>query len=218
MLINEPKRLGLSFISLTMIVTAVAITSVTAQTYPTEPLTWGVKAGINTSDFLGKDAANSEIQEDFSGGILLNYRFNDYWALQPEFIFNRKGADLDRGLTGENGPARYEFGYINIPVLVKYYIPSGMRFSPNLYAGPEAGFKLYGESNGSDINRDLNNTEFGVAFGVELDFSLGSDPTNLIRTVGLDFRYSLGLTEIFDTPQKPEARNGVFFAALFIGF
>ncbi|MBN2731000.1 MAG: PorT family protein [Balneolaceae bacterium] len=218
MLINNIKRIHLTFITLIIFIFGVGSTSILAQTYQPEPLTWGLKAGVNVSDFYGDDVNQTDVRSNFSGGILLNYRFNDYWALQPEVIFNIKGADVEDGLTGENGPAEYEFGYLNIPVLAKFYIPTGSLFSPNLYAGPEVGFKLYGDSNNNDIGDELKDTEFGIAFGAGLDFNIGSDPTDFIRTVGLDLRYSLGLTDVFDTSQEPEARNSVFLAAFFLGF
>lgn len=218
MLINKLKRISLTFITLIIFILGVGVTSTLAQTYEKESLTWGLKAGVNVSDLYGDDVGQTDVRGNFSGGILLNYRFNDYWALQPEVIFNIKGADVASGLAGENGPAEYEFGYLNIPVLAKFYIPTGSVLSPNLYAGPEVGFKLYGDSNNNDINDELKDAEFGIAFGAGLDFNLGSDPSDFIRTVGLDLRYSLGLTDVFDTPQEPEARNGTFTAALFLGF
>lgn len=216
MLINKLKLL--TFLHIIIFVVGAGITPTLAQTYPQEPLTWGLKAGVNVSDFYGDDINQTDARENFSGGILLNYRFNEYWALQPEVIFNIKGADLESGLTGENGSAEYEVGYLNIPVLAKFYIPAGSLLSPNLYAGPEVGFKLYADSNNNDINDELKDAEFGIAFGAGLDFNLGSDPTDFIRTIGLDLRYSLGLTDVFDTPPEPEARNSVFLAALFLGF
>ncbi|SHF91515.1 Outer membrane protein beta-barrel domain-containing protein [Fodinibius roseus] len=218
MLINNIKRISLTFITLIIFILGAGVTSTFAQTHQQEPLTWGLKAGVNVSDFYGDDVGQTDVRGGFSGGILLNYRFNDYWALQPEVIFNMKGADVSSGLIGENGPVDYEFGYLNVPVLAKFYIPTGSLFSPHLYAGPEVGFKLYGDSNSNDIDDELQDAEFGIAFGTGLDYNLGSDPTDFIRTVGLDLRYSLGLTDVFDTSQEPEARNGVFSAALFLGF
>lgn len=218
MLINKPKLLGLTFLHIIIFVIGVGITSALAQTYQKEPLTWGLKAGVNVSDFYGDDADGSDVRTGFSGGLLFNYRFHKYWALQPEVLFSTKGADLESGLTGENGSTEYELGYLNIPVLAKFYIPTGSTVQPNLYAGPDVGFKLYGDADNSDIGDQLKDAEFGIAFGAGLDFNLGSDPTNFIRTVGLDLRYTLGLTDIFDTPEEPEARNSVFLGAIFLGF
>lgn len=218
MLINKPKLSGLTFLYIVIFIAGVSITSTVAQTNQNESLTWGLKAGVNVSDFCGNDAEGSDVRTGFSGGLLFNYRFNDYWALQPEVLFSTKGADLESGLTGENGPTEYELGYLNIPVLAKFYIPTGSTVSPNLYAGPDVGFKLYSDANDSDIDDQLKDAEFGIAFGAGLDFNLGSDPTDVIRTVGLDLRYTLGLTNVFDTPDEAEVRNGVFLAALFLGF
>lgn len=218
MLINKSKLLGITLLNSIIFIMGLGITTTSAQPYQKEPLTWGLKAGISVSDFYGNDADGSDARAGFSGGLFLNYRFNDYWALQPEVLFRTKGADLESGLTGENGPTEYELGYLTIPVLAKFYIPVGSPLRPNLYAGPDVGFKLYGDANDRDIDNQLKDTEFGLAFGAGLDYNLGSDPVQFIRTVGLDLRYTLGLTNIFDTPEESEARNGVFSAALFLGF
>lgn len=216
MLINKYKLL--TFLQVIIFTVGVGITSTLAQTHQNKPLTWGIKAGLNASDFYGDDVNGSDVRTGFTGGLFFNYRFNDNWGLQPEVLFSTKGADLDSGLTGENGPASYDLGYLNVPVLAKFYAPVGTLLSPNLYAGPEVGFKLYGDSNDNEIDDELKAAEFSIVFGAGLDFNMGSDPTDFIQTAGIDLRYSLGLTDAFDTPQEPEARNGAFLVALFLGF
>lgn len=218
MLINIMKRSGLTFIGLVIFITGMGLTSVFAQAYQKEPLTWGIKAGPTISDFYGDDADDTDNRTELSGGVLFNYRFHRYWALQPEFLFSTKGATLALGLTGEQDETEYEFGYLNIPLLAKFYIPTGSILSPNLYAGPNVGIKLYGKANNRDLDNQLKDAELGIAFGAGLDLNLGSKPTDLIRTVGLDLRYTPGLTDLFDIPEKPEVRNEVFLAALFLGF
>jgi hypothetical protein len=220
MLINKTKRVGRTFIGLIIFIAGVASTSAFAQTYQKEPLTWGIKAGTVISDFYGDDIEATDSRTGISGGIFFNYRFHNHWALQPEFLFSTKGATLASGLTGEQAATEteYQLQYLDVPVLAKFYIPTSSALSPNLYAGPNVSFKLSGDANERDIDDDLKAVNVGLAFGAGLDFNLGSDPTNLIRTVGLDLRYTLGLTDIFDMPKKPEAQNNVFLAALFLGF
>jgi len=215
---TKSKLLALTFTYILIFIAGVGITSSYGQTYQKEALTWGIKAGVNASDLYGNDADGSEFRQGFSAGLLFNYRFNRYWAVQPEVLYSMKGADQVPGMVGETGSVDYEFGYLEIPVLAKFYIPTGTAFTPNLNAGPQAGFKIYGESNDSDIDDGLKDFEFGIVFGAGLDFNLGSAPTNLIRTVGLDLRYTLGLTDVFDSPEEPDARNGAFTAAVFLGF
>lgn len=216
MLINKYKLL--TFLQVIIFLPGVGITSTIAQTHLNESLTWGLKAGLNISDLHGDDVIDPDVNVGFSGGLFLNYRFNNHWALQPEVLFSTKGADLESGLTGENGPANYRFGYLDIPVLAKFYIPAGTALSPNLYAGPEVGFNHYAESNDIEIEDELKTEEFAIAFGAGLDINLSSDPTDFIRSAGVDLRYSPGLTNVFDTSPESEARNGAFLVALFLGF
>lgn len=218
MLINKAKSLGLTFLFIIIFVAGVGITSSVAQTYPKQPLTWGIKGGVAVSNFYGDAVSGSEVNTGFSGGIFLNYRFNDYWALQPEVIYSKNGAELDAGLTGENGSVQYDLHYLTIPVLAKFYIPTGSLATPHIYAGPQVGFKLYGEANSNELDDKLKDTTFGLAFGAGVNLDVASSPSDFIRTVGLDARYALGLTDVFDTPAEPEAKNGVFLSSLIIGF
>lgn len=217
MRINKPKLLGLSFIHFLLFSLILGI-SANAQYAPEPALSWGLKGGVNAATLYGDAVDDAETRAGFNGGIYLNYKFAGPWALQPEVLFSMKGADLDNGITGQPGSTEYELAYLEIPVLVKYYIPAGTMLKPNLYAGPEVGFNLYGDANGSDIDDSMEDAEFGLAFGGGLDFVVGSAPTDLIRTVGLDLRYTLGLTNVFDVPGDPDAKNGAFTAVLGIGF
>lgn len=86
-------------------------------------------------------------------------------------------------------------------------------------AGPQVGFSLYGDSNDRDIDNDqLKDAEFALAFGGGVDFPVASSSANFIQTVGLDLRYTLGLTDVFDVPGASEAKNQAFIGAVTIGF
>ena len=126
-----------------------------------------------------------------------------------------KGADVDNGILGSTGTTEFEFGYVDIPVLLKYHIPTRSKLIPNLYLGPQVGFNVYGDANDEEIDESMEDTEFSLAFGGGADWDVASSSNSFIQLVGIDLRYTLGLTDVFDVTGDPEAKNGVFTGALF---
>jgi opacity protein-like surface antigen len=190
-----------------------------AQNINDSPLHWGIKGGVNVTTMYGDEVNNADVRAGFTGGLFLNYRFTRNWSIQPEVLFSMKGADLSQGVTGETGSADYEIGYLEIPVLAKYTFSTHSMVKPYLNAGPQVGFALWGDSNDRDLDDDqLKDAEFAIAAGGGVDLAVASSPDDFIQTVGLDLRYTLGLTDAFDVPGDPEARNQAFIAAITVGF
>ncbi len=218
MQINKSTLTGLTIIPI--LLAALLIGSAAhAQSLQDQPLRWGLKGGVNVTTMYGDQVHGPAARAGFTGGLFLNYRFTPNWSIQPEVLFSIKGADLDQGVIGETGSADYELGYLEIPVLAKYTFETNSIAKPYLNAGPQVGFSLYGDSNGRDIKRDqLKDAEFALAFGGGVDFVVASSPSDFIKTVGLDLRYTLGLTDTFDVPGDPETKNHAFIGAITIGF
>lgn len=218
MQINKSKLTAFTIIPL-MLVTFLFSSAAEAQSVQDSPISWGIKGGVNVATMYGDEVHDADVRAGFTGGLFLNYRFTPNWSIQPEVLFSMKGADLDQGLTGEDGGADYEFGYLEIPILAKYTFTTNSMVKPYLNLGPQVGFTLYGNSNGRDLNNDqLKDAEFALAAGGGIDLAVASSPSDFIQTVGLDLRYTLGLTDTFDVPGDPEARNQAFTAAITVGF
>lgn len=213
---NKTTLTAITLFNILFLVIGANINTTTAQTTQTDPLTWGVKAGVNAADLYGDDVSSSDTRAGFNGGLFVNYRFSKMFGVQPEVLFTQKGGDLSNGLA-ENGTTEYSLNYLEIPVLAKFYIPTNSMLEPNIYVGPKVGFNLSGEANDTDIDDDLKNADFGLAFGAGLDFNMGPK-RNMLKTVGLDVRYTLGLTDTFDLPNEPDVKNSVFTAAVTLGF
>lgn len=215
---NKSQLILLTFVQLFLFIFWFGST-VEAQDTKDPNLHWGIKGGVNVTTLYGDQVNGSDARAGFTGGLFLNYRFSPHWSIQPEVLFSMKGGDLDQGLTGETGSADYEVGYLEIPVLAKYKFDTNSIAKPYLNAGPQVGFTLYGESNERDINdNQLKDAEFALAFGGGVDFAVASSPVDLVQTVGLDLRYTLGLTDVFDVPGDLEAKNQAFIGAVTIGF
>jgi hypothetical protein len=84
--------------------------------------------------------------------------------------------------------------YLEIPVLLKYNIPTAGMTAPSFYFGPTVAFPLnkkikfefLGESEEMDIE-NIKSSIFGIAFGGEIGFAGGFT---------LEARYNLGLSTV----------------------
>lgn len=55
----------------------------------------GVKVGFNYSTLTGKNMINSEFMSNYSVGLFLNKRLNNWLVLQPELLISSRGANYD---------------------------------------------------------------------------------------------------------------------------
>ena len=170
---------------------------------------FGVKGGLNLANVslsgnTGGVSYSSKV--DFHVGGLVSIPAFSSFTIQPEVVYSAQGSKLSSG--GDNGTLN--FGYINVPVLLKYNTSSGF------YAetGPQISFLLSANEKADgasqDIKSDLSSTDFGWAFGVGYQL-----PSNL----GFDVRYNLGLSNIVkDQSGGGSIKNGVFQIGVFYMF
>jgi hypothetical protein len=177
----------------------------------------GPTIGLNFATFNGKDAnqyGNLSSKTGLYIGGFLNIHFTELFALQPEIAFTMKGSDGTETIYGDNYNITYTENYIEIPILLKFYIPiEGARtIKPNLYVGPALAFKVASNvevsANGNSQTVDISNTtkdfDFGLAFGGGVGFVVGRG------MLDLSLRYTLGLTSIDDSGANTTVTNGVF--------
>lgn len=168
---------------------------------------FGVKAGVNLATFSG-DAVDTDVSMKPGAhvGGLVEIKFTDKLALQPELLFSMQGAKVtQRGFDGTftyTDESKENLTYVNVPVLLKYYPVGGFY----LEGGPQAGFlvsaKSKVESTETDIDGNLTRTSFeedSKDFYKTVDFSFNFG-------AGYDFtpnwfvgaRYNIGLTNVND--------------------
>jgi len=97
-------------------------------------------------------------------------------------LYSQQGAELDVG--------KVDLGYVNIPVVFKYYLIKRL----NIHLGPQFGVIV----NDDDVIPTESNDVSGVV-GLGLDLPLG---------FRVDGRYNFGLTEVF--PEVVDVKNRVF--------
>ncbi len=154
----------------------------------------GLKGGLNFANLnVSSAAAAYNSRTGYHVGAFANFKFTKI-AIQPELIYSVQGADV----SGSN----LELGYINVPILLKFYLIGGL----NIQAGPQFGFLSSATQGGTDIKNLVKGSDTSIALGAGFDIS------NFV----IDARYNLGLSEIQDAAAASATKNQVF--QLSVGF
>ncbi len=155
-----------------------------------QEIDFGVKLGANFATL--NDASGFDNKTGFVGGAFVGAKFSKV-GLHAEVLYSQQGAEFDA--------TDFDLNYINVPVLLKYYLIGGL----NVQVGPQFGFLV------DDTLPDASTFEAetfdlsGVAgLGIDLPFSLRADA-----------RYIFGITDTFDAI---DGKNGVFTIALGYSF
>ena len=169
---------------------------------------FGVKAGYNLASFTqsGGSAQDVKSKSDFSAGALASVGLFTSFYLQPEVLYSGQGATVN--VMGTD--AKFNYSYLNVPVLFKYQHVSGL-FAET---GPQLGFLLSAKVKESgqttDVKSASQSTDFSWAFGVGYKIP----KINL----GIDARYNLGLTNVNKDSSGGNIKNSVFQFGLFYVF
>ncbi|AEH02488.1 porin family protein [Lacinutrix sp. 5H-3-7-4] len=142
---------------------------------------YGVRAGYNISNLdFDPDPTGfaNKHRNGFAIGFFGEYSLSNSLAIAPEIQFSAEGAN-DEGI---------KIDYLQMPIVFKYKI--GDRFA--IGVGPQASLKTH------DYEDGLKNFAFSGIGGIEYMLS---------DEFFLDFRYSYGLTNIFDDETELDAIN-----------
>lgn len=150
----------------------------------------GLKGGMNFASISGDSTTGlSSLSGAVFGGSVA-FPIGTSLAFQPELLYSGKGTAIEEfGISFD-----LKLTYLEIPVLIKYNIPTTSTVTPSLYAGPSIGLLLSADLLGVDV-KDLlgfNSTDIGLTFGGGLGVATGSGKLTF------DARYTLGLTDIDD--------------------
>jgi opacity protein-like surface antigen len=177
---------------------------------------FGVKGGINLHTITG-DVEDASSKVGFQIGGFAEFKLSDKFAIQPEILFSAQGAKSEWSEEGISGEDKLNLGYLNIPVMAKFYVAE--KFS--LEAGPQIGFLLSAKSKSEatfdgetysedvDVKDSFESIDFGVNFGAGYDFT---------ENLSAGLRYNLGLSNIAKTEDGDDSKikNSVF--SLSVGY
>lgn len=174
----------------------------------------GIKGGLNFANFQSKGDADFQGRQGFHGGAFALVKITKI-GIQPEILLSQQGSKL----TINNTDFESNFNYVNIPVIVKYYLLTHTRGGGiSVEAGPQIGFLQSAKADVFDsvrfiTNKDQDVKRFYKKSDVSLCIGAGWDaPFGMT----LDFRYNIGLRKIEDEESDEAIRNSVFM--LSVGF
>lgn len=187
-----------AFLPTALAALALLATSASAQT------TFLLKGGLNTAYFSGEDAAGTDPSLGATGGVGLRFDVTPSLGVQVEALYSQEGAE------DPSGPGTYQLDYLDVPITVRAALPLSRYADAGLYAGPQIGIPLRSEfdfDGGGSSDVDLK-TDIGLTLGADY----WSGP------IGIDLRYTTGLTDAFQddgTLDVPlDIRNQAFTVSL----
>lgn len=167
-----------------LILSLIALSSLTMTA---QDLDFGIKAGANFATIT--DASGFSNTTGFVGGVFLGFKLGDKFGLQADLLYSQQGGEFALG--------DVDLDYINVPVVLKYYLTNNL----HLHAGPQFGINV--NDNIEDVLPDIGDGTITLAdaegFDVEGVVGIGYDFPLGIRASG---RYNFGLTDAFNTGGK----------------
>jgi hypothetical protein len=172
-------------------------------------VSWNAKAGLNISNWTGKDVQGNKAKLGFKVGVGMEYAFDNIWSLQPSLFFSTKGAKYSEVIEGYSTKITVNQMYIELPVNLQARVHIEGNTNLLFSAGPYIAYGIGGKTSfdvanvGADIdtfgNDGLGLDEFdaGAGFGVGLEFGK--------ILVGLDGQ--VGLTKLSDGEGSPKNIN-----------
>jgi hypothetical protein len=142
----------------------------------------GLKGGVNMASLNGGGGDNITAFHGGAYGLIKITKF----GIQPEALFSKRGADA------------VDLGYLDVPVMLKFYIAGGL----NVQAGPQFGILLNAEDeDGNDVKGALENSDLSLAVGAGFDAPFGLNVTA---------RYVAGLKDINNVSGAGELKANTF--------
>jgi hypothetical protein len=168
---------------------------------------FGGKVGFTQSDLYGKDVNDVQFRNSVAAGAFLKISPVSFFAIQPEFLFTKKGAVHERNAGAIKD--EYRINYFEIPVLAKLRLPIAGIVYPNVFAGPYYAFTTGATytvvQNETDITAerdiDVKRSDYGGIVGAGVDVELS------VLMLSIDARYGMGAAEIEDVEGSFDIKN-----------
>lgn len=182
---------------------------------------FGIIGGLNFPNLSlgdGNALENAKKRTTFAGGAFFTLGLGRIVAIQPEVLLSVKGTKASNPTQNfTTGDLTLSMNYIEIPLLLKAYIPlKNPNLRPNLFVGPAIAF-LISCRVGEDViggTRDCANggptikdTDTSIMFGAGVDF---------MHSFTAQVRFDLGLQDVDEEQGTAKNRSlllmlGYFF-------
>ena len=183
-------------IVIALMCTILATGAVSAQ----KKFTFGPKVGFDFTNYWGKDVEHGG-QLNYQIGAFMEYRLTDKFSVAPEVVFAAQGGKYDKTTSGVTYKETDHVNYINVPVMLKFYVVPSL----SIDFGPQLGINVYSKTTSelkAGSNADKKTTDL-KDFTKTVDFGVGIGLTyNITNDVFVQGRYTMGLTKVFDNKES----------------
>ncbi|MCX6231265.1 MAG: porin family protein [Bacteroidetes bacterium] len=154
---------------------------------------FGIKGGINKILLYTNNAYSTKMISTFHFGLFAKFTLSHSFAIQPEINYSPKGGEITYNDLLLNGSVRFNYNYLEVPLLIVYNLFENC----NIQAGPYAAFlisnKVSNVSGGNlfDFEKNINksnNSHFDAGFAAGLSIDIGK--------LGMGIRYSYGFIKV----------------------
>lgn len=151
-----------SIFIIAMIIALLPIAGKAQKYYEGTPFTFGIKGGINFSNYIQK----SNLQPGGEAGIFI--RAGRKFYFEPNAIYSFRSTNFNN--FKEEIQETFEVGqhFIDIPLLLGYKIVNNKNFNFRIFLGPRMGFRV-----GSDYDNFedmVGYAQWGAQVGLGIDF------------------------------------------------
>lgn len=160
----------------------------------------GIKAGLNISSLtFDESELNSSSKTGFTAGLMVDVPIAKNFSLQSELLYSQQGAKtsfFDQDVTNSNYKGTIELNYLNIPLMLKYYVIKGL----SVQAGPQIGLLLKANNKyqdnflGYENQESFNLKKYSSGVDTSVNFGLGYQFKDKFYT---DVRYNLSYSNVF---------------------
>jgi hypothetical protein len=183
--------------SMLVLCTLLLCATITAQT---EKVKIGVKAGLNIASLtFDENELESSQKTGFTAGIMAEIPLAKNFSVQPEVLYSQQGmkfsySDID--VANSSYKSTITLNYLNIPVMLKYYVLKGL----SVQAGPQIGILLKSNNKyqddflGYDNHENYNLSDYTNAFDTSVNLGLGYQFKDKFY---VDLRYNISYSDVF---------------------
>ena len=183
--------------SMLVLCTLFLCAAVSAQT---EKIKIGVKAGLNISSLISdENELDSSTRTGFTAGLMAEIPLAKNFAIQPEVLYSQQGmkfsySDID--VENSHYKSTISLNYLNIPVMLKYYVVKGL----SVQAGPQIGILLKANNKyqdnflGYENQETFNLSDYANGIDTSVNFGLGYQFKDKFYA---DLRYNISYSDIF---------------------
>lgn len=160
----------------------------------------GLKAGLNLANFnFDESELKLSNKTGFTAGFMVEIPMAKNFSLQPELLYSEQGSKTsfsDKDVTNSHYKSTITLNYLNIPVMLKYYVLQGL----SVQAGPQIGILLKANNKyqdnflGYENHESFDLKDYSKGIDTSINFGLGYQFKDKIYT---DVRYNISYSSVF---------------------